>query len=485
VANFFASSDATTGTGSDTNPFGPGQLYTATGRPGPAQDAMKRGDRMYFKGEFNIRTGPGSTDYSYGVLAPPATDCTFQAWPGFPAPVFRRISGLSPLFGTYRRNDFIAHRTHFLGLEFREAIGPPGVNPCLLMAKGKKGGTTTPNVYVEGVEVGWCKGVMNSATGTDNHDIIRMEYTRGLHIHHCEGTGATGTGWNSAWLKGYESYDVLVEDCYIHGNDCGIYAKTSVYNMTVQRCLFADNKVDSGTPHDLVLPGYHGGGPFFIYDNILANYVEGAHFSDGGEIHHNIVTKGDHLFWQTASTSHTWKLWNNILLSTSNAVKPFAAPYTVYPGSPPSLAAMSHNLYASRAGGTPSATYPYKGVNYTLTQFNNLGFDKSSRRVSGGLPAIFADPATFTLKPEFRAMGRDGDTVGPGHSNNPRTGKPITTAEILDIGRYGPAAMSGQEPPPPPPPPDPDPDPDPVEPPPMSFLIVGGSSRGVLIFNEG
>ena len=132
------------------------------------------------------------------------------------------------------------------------------------------------------------------------------------------------------------------------------------------------------------------------------------------------------------------QIWDNVHISTTTTLYPFASPSQPYPsqgGLPASLGYCDHNLCVAQTGAAPNPLWEYSGGNRTRTTMRDAGFDFASQYPPGGPAAIF-ETGSYFLKPAYHTMGREFS--GPGSGGRPGPADPDL---LLDTSRYGAAAL--------------------------------------------
>ena len=88
---------------------------------------------------------------------------------------------------------------------------------------------------VTGNEIGYCKITQVAMPSyADNHQCILVQFDDSTWIHNCELLGSTDSvtqSTNSAGLKVYDTFNLLCEDNYIHGNTVGIFDKDATAGL--------------------------------------------------------------------------------------------------------------------------------------------------------------------------------------------------------------------------------------------------------------
>jgi len=395
--DYYIANQPGSGAGTKEDPFGMADLPKPAGRPTTPLTVLQPGDTLYFKGgEYALHTGPVKDYYAVGYLRPARSGeqrkpISFKACPGETV-ILATASGGQPIFGNLDR-DFVRHE----GFVVRGSIGHVG---------GK------------GAEIAYCEIVGQYVDTTDNHDGIRIEHADGARIHHNVIHGVQGKSGNSVGIKIYKSRNLVVEDNWVYDNTRGIFDKDSGINNTYRRNFLTKNRMEQ----------FHGNnqGKYMvahIYDNVVDGRIALGYLTDGTEVHDNLI-RADGLAGHWAGELWNTKLWNNVVLSKTDAITAYNESKNplVNTGQRRHLAYMDFNVY------TAPPKYTFGGKTFTLDDMKERGFEKSSKVVSGS-QELFADEKAYALLPPWKAAGRNGDPPGPDD-----------VASILDVTRYGPEA---------------------------------------------
>ncbi len=271
-----------------------------------------------------------------------------------------------------------------------------------------------------GCVVQYCEVIGNHIDSGDNHDGIRIEQAPNCRIHHNIIHGVKGNGENNAGIKVYSkgSTNVVVEDNYIYDNTAGVFDKDFGVDNTYRRNYFTRNGTD--------FYGNNQGGlaRYYIYDNVFDGRIELHASNRGTEIHDNLLRSGL-LVGAWAGGVTEVKIWNNIVISKARSIM---ACQNKKQDLASALAYLDYNLYDASPA-YDFGEYTSKHERLLLDQMRSKGFETHSRVVSTPT-AIFEDEKSYPLLPEWKGTGRHADAPGPEN-----------VASVLDISRYGPAAI--------------------------------------------
>jgi parallel beta-helix repeat protein len=270
----------------------------------------------------------------------------------------------------------------------------------------------------------------------NNYDGIRVENAVNARIHHNEITGWLGDHWNANGIKVYCSDGCVFEDNYIHGNHTGIFEKDSARGNIYRRNYITGNKAlaflgSNQTRRDRQDATYS------VYENVFDGPVNLLTLSRGIEFHDNLLLGNgkdpDHAgygLYASGGKVYQTKFWNNVCLGKPRQRVAYGLDQTRWSAVPPNnpLEYCDYNVYE----GMPTYRFGrYSGAEdvFTLEQVRDFGFEKHTRVITGP-EEIYTDQKSYQLKPEWHKSGRNADPVGP---DDP--------ASIMNVSRYGPAAM--------------------------------------------
>lgn len=285
-----------------------------------------------------------------------------------------------------------------------------------------QGFTTDREVGVynsQGIDLRYLNVTGQYVATTDNHDGVRIENSSNTQLQYNSIHGVRGDSWNSAGIKVYTSSDIIVEDNYIYGNTTGIFDKDSGVNNTYRRNYITDN--------DLAFQGNNQGqmATFVIYDNVFkgagsAGAVQLLSLNDGSQIHNNLFFSDTMVgTWEnTTDTLRNIQIWDNVLVSSASSVDAW---YQGWEWTGHEFGYFDHNTYTT----TPTYDVLYKHVD-SLTQMRSRGYELSSSVVVGSVY-----DSGWALLPAWQTAGRYGGAVGPS-----------AAALVMNVDRYGPAAVS-------------------------------------------
>ena len=439
---YYVSPTATSGTGTFSDPFGVSQLINVvpdqtTNVPftqGPALTILKPGDTLYFLGgTYNLNGATGSTIYQYQLICPTVSGTasqpiTLSAYPGATV-VMNLESGGQSLFGT---EDPALNYVRFLGFT---------VEPTPTFASNGMIEETKPfEIGGTGDEVAYNDiiGRDDSALGhVDNSEGIRLDFPTDAWIHNNDIHGFEGNNINQAGIKVYAAVGTIIEDNYIHDNCVGIYDKeTDAPNLAIYR----RNWVTNNTYYQFL--GNNQGNPatYFVYDNVFdgVGTFNFQSLSTGSQVYNNFFrdSSPDSADMYAGAITMIYgnevyqsQFWNNIVLSGNGTPMWAYATYDAFTtsGSMAPITYMDYNVY----DGAPEYRFNNDDPDLTLAQFQAQGFETHSSVVANDLD-IFQNLTSYVLLPQWTTAGRYGDAVGPRY--------PV--AQIMNVSRYGPGALS-------------------------------------------
>ena len=401
---YFVSNASGSGSGTAADPFGMADLPDPTSEKlkSKAIEALQPGDTLTFRGgDYRIKTLEGKY-YWLGYLRAarpgrPDKRITLRACPGEKVRLIHAGGG-QPMLGG---GQYVTYQG------FTIETGPH--------AAARIGGT--------GVEVAYCHIKGMHLDTSDNHDGLRIEGATACHVHHCIIEGVTGRSLNSAGIKLYRTTKMVVEDNYIHSNTAGIFDKDSGIENTYRRNWLTGNRVQFYGNNQGKIARY------FIHDNVVDGQISLHAGCNGCEVHDNLV-RADTLTGAWAGGIWNNRVWNNIVLSGGKGILAFYEKRSVFVagGDKPHLALMDFNLYDA-APRYEFGEYAGRHQKFTLADMRAKGFEKHAEVVAGA-SALFMDEKTWKLKPQWARAGKNGDAPGPDE-----------IAEILNLTRYGPAAL--------------------------------------------
>lgn len=401
---YYIAAEPGTGSGTFTDPFRLGDLPKVEPQycimDSPAVEALGPGDVLYFRGgTYDIHSCDDRWARAYihpQVSGTSNAPVTFSAYPGETV-VLNGVSGEQPIIGSYY-TDYVKIKGFI--------INPlPGYTAIMIF-------------HGDGAEIGYNQINGGYYPTTDNHDGIRIEVTKDVHVHHNVIQGVQGDHANSAGIKVYWTEDLLVEHNYLTGNYNGVYDKNEGRDNVYRYNFMTGNSYrqfygNSG--------GIDGIAKFIIHDNVIDGDVELFHLGEGHQVYDNLIRNVNETAvgaWNKMVTNN--RFWNNVVLPNSGTFNGVSLGLT---NLNPGIDYLDYNFYV----GTPS--YKFNGTTYTLSQMRALGYEQNAQVLSSATD-FYVDQTSYEVKPAYAHAGRYGDTPGPDN-----------VAQILDLSRYGPQAM--------------------------------------------
>lgn len=439
MATYYVAAIGTHGSGSFSNPWGIPDLLTGSApvTQGVALTTLVAGDTLYFLGgTYNISGAAGTSIYDGNQLLSPivsgtlSSPITLSAYPGDVVAIVA-TGGFQPIFGT--SNPALSY------ISFRGFSVDPGPGEFV---PGDSAFNAPSAFVIENShnEVGYNTIIGRYMNVLDNHAGIAMESSSANWIHHNYIHGVQGNGHNSVGILIYTSSDLIVEDNYITGCFAGIFDKDSGNQNTYRRNYLVGN-----TNPDFLGNGQGSVALIYVYDNVYNN-LDMSSFNNNCQIYNNLAmpSLANHsllIGYSNESASYNAQIWNNVILTHGTAVWGYiSGDPALLTHSPPPLAYMNFNVY----DGAPSYGFDVDNTDtvYSLSGFQAQGFETQAHVDTDA--NIFSNLSTYTLQSAYLSAGRFGDMVGP-RSSSPvglaNTNQPNSVAAILNVARYGAAAM--------------------------------------------
>lgn len=367
-----------------------------------AATVLRAGDTVRVaEGTYNVGASPNWASPAVGPAHAGTADApiTFRACPGHRVTI--ETSGGQAAIGSNR--DYVVWEGFVVDMANRmKGIIIFGARGCVIR-----------NCEVQG----------NYVDSGDNHDGIRIERAPDCRIHHNVIHGIKGGGPNSAGIKVYSKglKNVIVEDNYIHDNTAGVMDKDFGVDNTYRRNYFTGNRLD--------FYGNNQGGPgrYYIHDNVFDGKLDLHGGNTGTEVHDNLFRSGTLVGAWAGGVTDT-KVWNNIVISQARSIM---ACENKRQSLTSALAFMDFNLYDAQPK-YDFGVYTPDRQRFSLEQMRAKGFEENSHIVSSSSD-VFEDETSYRLLPRWRRAGRRRDSPGPND-----------IALVLDISRYGPAAVESE-----------------------------------------
>lgn len=446
-----------------------GDLINTTTDPcsqGVALTKLQAGDTLYFRaGDYHISGTSDSTyaDETWSLIGPThsgtsSRPITIRNYPGETVNIYND-GGYQPTVGTGPTDPPVDY-VRFLGLH----INTEDVNACPCFS-----------IYGStGIELGYCEIIGSSLDNGSNHDAVRLDFATSVWLHHNAIHGSLGTPTPNINSKGIDCYGIvncIIEDNYIYNNDVGLFNKHSGSITDVNNGVFRRNWLYQNIWYQFVGPVEGSQGTWQFYDNVAdGRGIYGAQTVDIGgntastSVYNNLIMadptgslmyEGIRAGSEVPDTQYLLSAWNNIVITSSAgeivAFRQDWQPLSVG-GSTSPIAYMDFNVYngtSEDSYGNPC--YQFNAqislVTLTLAQVQaSPYFLETHIQTVAGLLNIYVDETSWVLQTspiKWTTAGRYSDCVGPGISTPsvPAGSGVITVAQIMNAGRYGPAAI--------------------------------------------
>ncbi len=450
MATYYCNNGSTGGVGNGLSLATPWQwpdvLNQSTWAIGTALNTLQPGDTLYFRGgDYHITdttvvaVGDGR-HFQYIYPANSGTSgapITLRSYPGEVAVIYGDAGVQRSIMGCH-----FPSRDHvrFLGFKVVLSNFTNGANIDTEAAFETDG---------TGTEVGWCEIVgttIPTNTLTDNHCGIFVNnpgtstWINHNILHEFHGP-SMHTEAIISWTPGTTTY----EDNWFYNNDYDVIEKGAIGGSDGQKqSTWRRNWFQkSGQLEDFIAT-------IFFYDNVVQGSVNIKGYQQNSSFYNNLFMNlyldgggYDTVFRMGAGVpAIDNNIWNNIAIAETTILKSMGANQAYQQADPgATFTYFDYNVYTQQ----PYYNFSSDSTSYTLALFQSSGVGPwEVHAIKDTIANIFVDTTAYVLKTAYQTAGRGGSFasfVGPGVSNNPATGSPITTAQIINSARYGPAAL--------------------------------------------